>query len=202
MVERMRTSKFMSVLLLLSLIPVLGDQVELINGDRYKGNVLSLTASEIRLDNEINGLMKLPRNKVKAIFFGTNALPLSGFPMLKRQTNAPLSEDGFAKIKQGAIDPKALQQVQTDILDSAGPEAKTMFNDLLKGLMTGTLSAEDVRKQAEQTVNQVKSLQKEAGEGEDNPLLGSYLAILQRFIEEGRTNQPASSVPGTPRKAR
>ncbi len=186
-------TKFGVWLLLLGLTRAFGDQVELGNGERYTGNVISISASEIRLENEINGLMKLPRNRVKAIFFGTNAGPHSVSPILNSGTNASPASDAVAEIKNGKIDPKTLEQVQTDILGSAGPEAKAMFNDLLKGLTTGTLSTEDIRQQARETVNELKNLQKEAGEGEDNPILGSYLAILQKFIDEGRTNPPSRS---------
>ena len=189
----MRTSKFGPLLLFLWLTRAFGDQVELNNGDRYSGNVLSVSASEIRLDSELGGLMKLPRNQVRAIFFGTNAGPQFARPMLNSRTNEPVGSDALSELKTGKIDPKTLEQVQTDILGTAGPEATAMFNDLLKGLTTGTLSAEDIRRQAKQAVNELKSLQKEAGEGEDNPILGSYLAILQKFIDEGSTNQTKRS---------
>jgi hypothetical protein len=195
----MKTSQWILTVLFLCLIRAAADQVELSNGDRYTGKVLSVTASEIRLDNEINGLMKLPRNKVRAIYFNQTAAPSTSSSLLPApRTNAPVVEDGLVKIKKGQIDPKALEQVQTDILGTAGPEANAMFNDLLKGLMTGRLTSDDLRKQAKDTMAQLQGLQKELGEDDNNPLLASYLGILQKFIDEGQAAKPAVAAPQKP----
>jgi hypothetical protein len=188
----MKTSQWILLTLLLCVTRALADQVELANGDRYTGNVLSVTASEVRLDNEINGLMKLPRNKVRAIYFGQPAAPTTSSLLPAPRTNTPAIEDGLVKIRKGQIDPKSLEQVQTDILGTAGPEANAMFNDLLKGLMTGKVSSDDLRKQAKDTMDQLKGLQKELGEDDNNPLLASYLGILQKFIDDGQPNKAAA----------
>jgi hypothetical protein len=194
----MKTSQWILMALFLCLFRAAADQVELSNGDRYTGEVLSVTPSEIRLDNEINGLMKLPRNKVRAIYFNQPAAPSASSLAPAPRTNAPAVEDGLVKIKKGQIDPKALEQVQTDILGAAGPEATAMFNDLLKGLMTGRVTSDDLRKQAKDTVAQLKGLQKELGEDDNNPLLASYLGILQKFIDDGQGAKPAVAAPQKP----
>src|SRR5262245_42850790 len=46
------------------------DQLELANGDRYVGEVIAVTKTNVMLRSEVNGLMQLPRSKVTVITFG------------------------------------------------------------------------------------------------------------------------------------
>jgi hypothetical protein len=45
---------------------------------------------------------------------------------------------------------------------------------------------------------QLQGLQKELGEDDNNPLLASYLGILQKFIDEGQAAKPAVAAPQKP----
>ena len=76
-----------TVLLLLAAAgSVLGDQVELQNGDRYVGEVLSLNAKTVVLQSEVLGTLRLPRNKVAVITLGP--LRPANSPALRSPTNS------------------------------------------------------------------------------------------------------------------
>ncbi|MGO8700925.1 MAG: hypothetical protein ACLQVY_24810 [Limisphaerales bacterium] len=60
-------------LLALAALPVLADQVEMQNGDRYTGRVLSLSDNCVVLQNEILGRITLPRSKITLLSVGSAA---------------------------------------------------------------------------------------------------------------------------------
>src|SRR5437868_2582255 len=61
-----------AALLLFAAIQCLhADQLEMQNGDRYVGKVLSLNSNVVVLQSEVLGTVNLPRGKVTAITLGT-----------------------------------------------------------------------------------------------------------------------------------
>ena len=69
------------LLVLISLGIARGDQVEMVNGDRYVGRVISLGNDVLVIQNEFLGTLKLPRARISSIVLessparsGTNAL--------------------------------------------------------------------------------------------------------------------------------
>src|SRR6266853_357830 len=50
------------------------DQVEMQNGDRYVGTVLSLNANTLSLKSEVLGTITLPRNKIALVALGDRSL--------------------------------------------------------------------------------------------------------------------------------
>ena len=66
-----------------------GDQVEMQNGDRYVGKVLSLTTNMLVLQSESLGKMQLARDKIASITLGAGTIsraarlssPTNGTPM-------------------------------------------------------------------------------------------------------------------------
>ena len=52
------------------------DLLEMQNGDRYSGKVLSVSADIVVLDSEVLGKINVPRKKVASLAFGTNAAAL------------------------------------------------------------------------------------------------------------------------------
>src|SRR4051794_31661174 len=48
----------------LLVFPALADVLELTNGDHYSGTIISMTRSNVEFQSEIQGLVKLPRDKV------------------------------------------------------------------------------------------------------------------------------------------
>lgn len=166
------------------------DTLNLINGDRFVGAVQLVNESEVQIKSDVVGLLKIPRDKVASIYFGTNKPPID--LSFTRQPE-PLKEK---------IDSKAVDQVQKEFLATATPEANAMFTDLVQGLSSGRISINDIRKQAADALKELRDLQGEIGEEADNPLLDGYVGILEKFIRAGgaTTNQPAAKTPKTTRK--
>src|SRR5271170_3219735 len=49
------------------------DLLEMQNGDRYSGKVLSMSADTVVLESDVLGIINVPRKKVASLAFGTNA---------------------------------------------------------------------------------------------------------------------------------
>src|SRR6516162_9652696 len=71
----------LSLALALFALPVFADQVEMQNGDRYVGKVLSLNSDTLILQNDVLGTMHLPRSKVTSINLGS-VLPQTTRPQV------------------------------------------------------------------------------------------------------------------------
>ena len=158
-----------------------GDVVQCANGDRYTGKVLLVNETDVRLLNEIQGAMTIPRAKVLSIAFGAIA----------GQTNAaaPPAESALK------IDPAAVEKVQQEFLGTANPEANQMFQEMVRGLASGKLNVGDIRAQALSTLNEVRELQKELGDDDTAGLLNSYVSILESFVKQGGTNTAPPKAP-------
>ncbi len=186
-------------------VPVLrADQVEMQNGDRYAGTVLSMDASTVVLRSELLGRISLPRKQVAVISLGvagTNTARLrpAGTNLLPRRVTAGVAKTNAelaAILRQLNSDTNAVRQVQTEILTGASPEANQKFNQLLGDLSTGKMTMGDLRAQAKAVADAARAQRAEAG-SELGGLLDSYLAILDDFLEQtapegnAATNKPA-----------
>ncbi len=174
------------------LVPgVLADEVQMQNGDRYIGKVLSLNTDTLVIQNELVGTLKLPRSKVSQVVLGTSAPANLG--RSSTTTNAPKREVSAAALTNAEVSAavrqlakntnNALGQTPEQLLDSAGPEARAKFNELLSGLLSGKLSVSDIRAQAKSTADEVRKLRGQLGE-DAGGLLDTYLAILDKFVAE------------------
>jgi hypothetical protein len=179
----MKASAPLPLLCLLALaVTALADQLELSNGDRYTGKLLSVDEKQVKFQSEIQGIITLPRDKVNAVYFGSAAPP-------KAQN---LSEQ-LTKLRNG-LDSDAVDQVQRDLLGTATPEAKQQFNDMVQGLLSGKLSLNDVRSQAQSALDQLEEFKQDFDDEDLSGLLNSYSAILQNFLKQtapASTNRPA-----------
>ncbi len=147
------------------------------NGDRYNGKVLSLDDKTLVLENDVLGKITLPRIKLAAVFLGpraaqsaTNSAPISGL-----RTNAFTAEL--------ASHSNLIQQVQRKFLSGADPAAQQKFDQLVSGLLNGSITVEDLQKEARTTLDQVRALKKDLGPDAGFALDG-YLAILEQFLKE------------------
>ena len=148
------------------------DQVELQNGDRYVGHVLSLNSNSVVLQSDVLGTLRLPRSKVAVITLGpgraTNspALPVPADAVTPAPSAAStLAVSNLPPALPGlSLSTNLVQQVQKQFLSGAGPEANNKFNELLGGLMSGKLSVEDIRAEAKTAADQLRALQRESGE--------------------------------------
>jgi hypothetical protein len=190
--------------LLAGSFPAWADQIEMQNGDRYAGNVLSLNADNLVLQSDVLGTVRLPRTNVSVITLGAtlpaaspalrspipgDALPTTKAPVHANTNLAP-------QLRQLGVSPGVIQQVQKQFLSEAGPEANGKFDELLSGLMSGKVSVEDIRAQAKSAADQLRALRREGGE-ETGFAVDTYLAILDHFVKETAPAAPASKAPAT-----
>ena len=180
------------------------DQVEMRNGDRYAGQVLSLGTNTVVLQSDWLGTLRLPRVKVAAIKLG--AFPATNSPALPPPTNGQSTAassispangppDLSPAFRQLGANTNLIQQVQKQFLSGAGPEANAKFNDLLGGYMSGRLSVDDIRAEARAAADQLRALQRESGE-DAGFAAGAYLAILDHFLKETTPSTSATNTPG------
>jgi hypothetical protein len=193
-------SLFAALMLLGAVAPVQADQVVMQNNDHYNGKVLSVTTNALVLQSEILGTVTLPRGKVAFITLGsegaTNASRLAALvpsrapSVLKTNAASELS----AQVRQLGSQTNLLQQVQSQFLAAASPEANARFNRMVNDLATGRMDINSLRTQAQSAAAQLRSLEKEAG-ADDSGTLDIYLSILDKFLKESAPPPNASGPP-------
>jgi hypothetical protein len=184
------------------------DQVEMQNGDRYAGHVMSLNTNIIVLQSDVLGTLRLPRGKVAGITFGAaSATKPARLPSLTNgQIRVPAGAPTNAAPKlspalhQLGANTNLIQQVQKQFLSDAGPEANNKFNDLLGGLMSGRLSVDDIRAEAKTAADQLRALKREGGE-DAGFAADTYLAILDHFLKDTAPSGPTTNSPGASPKS-
>ena len=193
---------------------VRADQIEMQNGDHYVGHVLSVNTNLIVLQSDVLGTLRLPRAKVAAITLdggsATNSprLPLAANAQLLARSAAPTNtvpNNLSPAFRQLGANTNLIQQVQKQFLSGAGPEANDKFNELLGGLMSGKLSVDDIRAQAQSAADQLRALKREGGE-EAGFATDAYLSILDHFLKEtapsgSSTNAPSAAPKSAPAPA-
>jgi hypothetical protein len=179
------------------------DQVQMQNGDRYVGKVLSMSADTIVLQSDLLGKITLPRSKVANINLGAGAAAPVVRPPLARATNqaGPASlaltnanPDIAAALHQLGANTNFIEQVRKQFLSEAGPEANNKYDELVDGLLSGKIDMNSLRAEAKAAADQIRTLNSQGGDvGE---LMDSYLAVLDNFLK-----QTAPSTPSAPAAA-
>ncbi len=185
------------------------DQVELQNGDRYVGHVLSLNSNAVVLQSELLGTLRLPRSKVAVITLGasrsTNSpavpSPASVVPISPAPAPVAAVSNLSPAVPGLGLNTDLIQQVQKQFLSGAGPEANAKFNELLGGFLSGKLSMEDIRAQAKTAADQLRTLQRESGE-DAGFAANAYLSILDHFLKETAPPASATNTPSAPPAAK
>jgi len=132
------------------------------NGDRYRGKVLSVTSSNLVLRSDVLGVVTLSRAKVANVAFGTNTVATASTATSSPRSNGVA--DVSPSLRQLAAHTNLIQKVQSQFLAAAGPEANEEFSRMLNDLATGEMTIADLRAQARDAVDQLRSLQRESGE--------------------------------------
>ncbi len=183
--------KVFLLLLAPAMLAVRSDVVECQNGDRYNGKVLTVDEHTVKLTNEITGILNIPRAKVATISFGNAKPPKAAALAVPANTNLHV----FSSTQPLQFDVNAVEQVQNQLLGDASPEATQMFQEMVRGLVSGKMDLGDVRNKAQSTLNELKDLQKDLGDDETVALLSSYASILQNFVNQA----PATTKPVAPK---
>jgi hypothetical protein len=185
----------------LTITAIRADQVEMRNGDRYVGKVVTLDANTLILKNDNLGTVRIARTKVANLTFGDNvANPVTPAPApAAAVTNPPPAPamittngqaDLSASLKALGANTNFINQVRSQFLAGAGPEANNKFNEMVSGLMSGKMDINALRSQAQKSANDLRKMKREVGD--DTGILDSYLSILDGFIQESAptTNAP------------
>ena len=189
------------VMLFLAVISLRADQVEMQNGDRYLGTVMSLDTNTLVLRSTVLGTVNLPRGQVALITLGSGgATNFTRAALAARRQPAASSlaltngvNDLSAPLRQLGANTNFIEQVRAPFLADAGPEANNKFNTMVGGLLTGRLTVNDIRAEAKSAADQLKELKRDLGEDAGGALDG-YLTILENFLRE---TAPPSGVSAT-----
>jgi len=183
------------------------DQVVMQNGDTYNGKVLSVTTNEVVLQNGNLGSVTLARSKITVISFGNKTA--KGSSPVASSTGIQIGQPVTAQTNAGSDPTTALhgigeqtnliQQVQSQFLGSASPDAINKFNELLNGLSTGNIDLNGLRAEAQSAADQLRSLKQDSG-ADTSGEMDSYLAILDSFLQEvAAVNVPTNSSSTVPK---
>jgi hypothetical protein len=179
------------------------DQVEMQNGDRYAGKVISMTADTIVLQSEVLGKLTLARSKVASISLGSNAtatsVPMSSASSSNRLAAARVptnsNPDVSAALRNLGANTNFIEQVRKQFLSDAGPEANNKYDELVGGLMSGKIDMNSLRAEAKTAADQIRPLKSQGGDAGE--AMDYYLTILDSFLKETAQSNP-SPAPAAP----
>jgi hypothetical protein len=193
LIQRSRAA-ILIVGLLIAALPVAADSVRLANGDLLNGRVLSLDDTQLRLESDTLGQINIPRAKVVSITLGDPVPAVSG--TAPKAGNLPAASGPESVLKQlqvTGVNPKDVGDIQKMFPLLATPEASTYFNNTLKGLLGGSMSVGDIRKDAVRARDELKKATK--GLGPDvEAAVAPYLTILEKFINETQPSPPPAKL--------
>jgi hypothetical protein len=217
----LRFTSFALAFALVGALPLRADILELVNGDHYRGKVVGMDSNYVVFNSEIQGQVHLPRNKVAQITFvevppraartnAATATPVAAAgtaaPIIISGSNAPAAatpatgataDDVVAQMRKEGVQPQLITQVQEQIFGKASPEASQKFEEIMGGLMSGQISVQDLRKQAQSAIQQARDAKKDLGD-DAGDMLDGYISILEKFVAEtapsATTPAPVTSV--------
>jgi hypothetical protein len=174
------------------------------NGDRYFGRVLSVSADTVVLESEVLGKINVPRKNVASLAFGTNTvatfsvptnLPTVASSTALANTNLDLS----ATLRNPGADTNIIRQIREQML-AGSPEAAGKYDEMVNGLLSGSLNVDDLRREARSDADQIRQLKRDLGPDADDALDG-YLDVLDDFLKESDSAAaPTNAATASPQK--
>ncbi len=194
-----------TIFLVAAALRLRADLVEMQNGDRYSGKLLSVSADTVVLESEILGKITVPRKRVANLMLGTTAaappaatdvarvsvstnLPAAAPEAALANTNVNLS----AALRKLGANTNFIGQIRQKML-AGNSEAASNYDELVSGLMTGKLNLNDLRREAKSSADQLRQLKHDLGPDAGDSL-DAYLSVLDNFLKETAT-VPASATP-------
>lgn len=165
------------------------ETIHLINGDVLQAKVIALNDKQLSIQSDILGVLKVPREKVARIDFiqqPTPKHPVTQSP-LHQSARSPNATKALLGTQNSGNANDLIQQVQQQMLTTAGPEANEMYQNLVQGVTSGSINIPQLKTMAEDTVQQIEELQAELGDDVGFALDG-YLSILKGFIQKAEKN--------------
>ena len=112
----------------------------------------------------------------------TAGAPVVTAPPTANPTGAT-ADEVVAQMRKEGVQPQLINQVQEQIFGKASPEASQKFEEMMSGLMSGQISVQDLRKQAQTAIQQARDAKKDLG-GDAGEMLDGYIGILEKFVNE------------------
>jgi len=176
------------------------DQVEMQNGDRYFGRVLSVSADTLVFESEMLGKINVPRQKVAGLAFGTNGVTPQAANNMARvsgSTNPPTATvlakpnvDLSAAFRQLGVNTNFIGQIREQML-AGSPAAGGKYDAMVNGLVSGQMNLGDLRREAQSSADQIRELKRDLGPDAGDSLDG-YLEVLDQFLKESAA-EPANA---------
>ena len=201
-------SAWAAITLLFASAPVMrADLLEMVNGDRYSGKVLSMSADTVMLNSEVLGKINVPRGKVARLTLGAAAPKTAVGPAQPISTNQPIIISVPAAAGSPVDLSAALQQLggSTNLVDqirqqvfAGNPGGAAKYDEMVSGLLSGQINLNDLRRQAQSSADQLRELKRQLPEAGDS--FDAYLQVLDNFLKE-TAGQPANATtPLSPRQ--
>ena len=186
------------------------DVVEMRNGDRFSGTVISLSSNAVVLESALLGRVKLPRAEVAMLMVETNGTglrdaasnrlrpaagpnpPAAGSPasIARGDTNVDLS----AALRQLGSNTNFIGQIRQQMV-AGQPAAAAKYDQMVDDLMSGRMDLNDLRREAKTYADQLRELKRELGPEADDSL-DAYLSVLDGFLKETTPAPGAAAPPG------
>jgi hypothetical protein len=183
------------------------DEVEMQNGDHYSGKVLSVSTNTIELESDVLGKIHVPRDKVARLTFGDSAVASNGATSgvrVSASTNSPTADALTALTNASAIHKNgsntvSIQEIREQML-AGSPEAAGKYDEMVNGLLDGSLGIDDIRRKAKSSEDEILELKRDLGP-EAGDALDGYLQVLDQFLKES-ANEPTNAAPAPEPKSR
>ena len=162
------------------------DEVRMRNGDCLGGRVLSLNSNSLLFLSPILGKVSLPRCEVAFIALKPLTTNKNAPALSNTNLDAPPLPAGDLATVLSQYDPNSgtVQDLKSQLLSNAGPVATQKFNEMLAGLMSGKMTVDDIRSQAQSVSAQARALKRDLGADPAAEALDGYLDILDRFLQQ------------------
>ena len=176
-----------AVFLLAGIFSLPADQVDMQNGDRYFGQVLVVTTDTVTIKSEMLGKITVPRKLIASLMIGTNStstvplavnvvnrtpppakLPIVTTTLPASQANADTNLAAAFK-NLGVNGTNFIGQIRDQML-AGSPEATGKYDEMVRGLMNGSLNVNDIRRQAKASADQLRQLKQQLGPDADESL--------------------------------
>jgi hypothetical protein len=206
-----RLSVLFGIIFMFAAAPVLrADRLDLQNGDRYFGRVISISGDSVVLESDVLGKITVPRKNVTGLLFGTNTAAMmpgtnaAQSSVLTNLSAVPLSSlagtnaDMAALLRNLDVKTNSILQIREKML-AGSPEATGKFDDMVNGLLSGQLSVDDIRREAKSSADQLRELKREIGPDAGDSV-DAYLSVLDHFLAETDTadTEPTNAAPAAP----
>ena len=193
------------------------DRLQLANGDEIEGDLIEMKDGVIKFRHAILGTFTLPRDQVHAVEMGkerggerimadgSKAPPETPEEVMDRLINPEMNRRAVEELsktgKKHATPEGAIEQLRREGVDGqtmnmlhgllpgfGSPKVQSHFEDRVTGLMTGSLTVNDIRDEAIEVRGQLKELMDELGPS--GQALQGYYGILDGFIEKTDPKKP------------